>query len=199
MPNTYIDLLRHGQVQTPGLFCAPSPEPLSTVGWQQLEHATRHCRPDWLISSPSVRCHAFAETFSCQNAIPLQVEPRLQEMNFGQWVGRQASELWQTEQAQMECLWNQPLDFTAPAGEAMPTFIQRVQSAWADLLQQHAGQRLLVLTHAGVIRVLLAQALGIPYPQTLRFELAYAHFVRITVYADGTSSVYGLGLEQLPC
>lgn len=197
MSVTQIDVLRHGQVLTPNLFCAPSTEPLSQVGWQQLTTATRDYRPDQILSSPSARCAEFAQKFSAKAAIPLQIEARIQEMNFGNWISKTSQAIWATDQVGLQQLWSDPLSFTAPQGESMQTFIERVTEAWADLTQLYAGQRVLLITHGGVIRVLLAHSLGIGYAQTLRFELAYGQAVRFRVYADATSSVYGLGLEQL--
>jgi broad specificity phosphatase PhoE len=129
----------------------------------------------------------------------LQIDARIQEMNFGRWIGNSTQNLWQSDQTLMQQLWSEPLTFTAPEGESMLSFIARVKAAWADYLQSYPGQRILLITHGGVLRVLLAQSLGIDYAQTLRFELAYGQAARFKVYADGTSSVYGLGLEQLKC
>lgn len=197
MTVTQIDMLRHGRVLTPNLFCAPSTEPLSAEGWQQLITATDGYRPDQILSSPSLRCAQFAEHFSNQSAIPLQIEPRIQEMNFGAWIGKSSQAIWETDQVGLQQLWSDPLSFTAPQGESMHTFIQRVTAAWDELIQRYAGKQILLITHGGVIRVLLAQSLGVNYAQTLRFELGYGQAVRFRVYADGRSSVYGLGLERL--
>lgn len=197
MSVTQIDVLRHGRVLTPNLFCAPSTEPLSAEGWQQLTQTTVAYQPDQILSSPSLRCAQFAEHFSRQHAIPLQFEPRIQEMNFGAWIGKSSQAIWASDPASLQQLWSDPLSFTAPQGESMQAFIQRVIAAWTEFTQRYQGQRVLLITHGGVIRVLLAQSLGIAYAQTLRFELGYGQAARFRVYQDGTSSVYGLGLEHL--
>ena len=199
MAATQIDVLRHGRVLTPNLFCAASTEPLSAEGWSQLRRTTRNYKPDQILCSPSLRCAQFAQELSSKRAVPLQIEPRIQEMNFGNWIGKSSEAIWELDQVGMQQLWSEPLSFTAPDGESMQAFIQRVQAAWTDFTQTYVGQRLLLVTHGGVIRVLLAQSLGIGYAQTLRFELGYGQAARFHVYADGTSSVYGLGLEQLTC
>ena len=191
---TLLDLLRHGQVATPDLFCAPSHEPLSATGWQQLTHATATGQWDVVITSPSRRCHEFADALSARLACRLEVDQRLGEMNFGDWTGKAQLELWEQYPALMQQLWYQPLDFVAPHGEAMVDFIARVQRAWADILLKQAGQRVLLLTHAGVIRVVLAQVLGLAYQNSLRFEVGHARFTRIKAYPDGVSSVAGHGM-----
>lgn len=199
MSTTQIDVLRHGKVLTPHLFCAASDEPLSLEGWQQLVKTTKHYQPDQVLSSPSVRCLSFAQDFSAKRTIPLHVEQRIQEMNFGDWVGKSSQAIWEKDQAAMQQLWSDPLNFTAPKGESMLAFIQRVKAAWDDFTTLYTGKRILLVTHGGVIRVLLAQSLGIDYAQTLRFELGYGQAARFHVYVDGSSSVYGLGVESLRC
>ncbi len=191
-----IDLLRHGQVATPGLFCAPPDEPLGVTGWKQLNHATAKGQWDAILASPSRRCHDFARQLAQRLDTPFIVEERFREMDFGEWVGQTQWALWEQYPEEMQQLWYQPLMFAAPGGELMKEFINRVQAAWATLLQDYTGQHVLVLTHAGVIRVLLAEVLGILYKKTLRFEIAYAQISRIQQNAAGNCSLLAHGLTQ---
>lgn len=194
---THIDLIRHGRVLTPNLFCAPATEPLSPAGWEQLAITTRHAQADVMISSPSRRCYEFAAYLAKARCWPLYQLAGFQEMNFGNWIGKTTEAIWQQDNSGLQTLWAAPLDFTAPGGEALVAFVQRVQDSWADVLSQYAGQRILVFTHGGVLRVLLANVLKIPYCNALGFDIDYGSAVRIRVYADGSSSVYGLGVKDL--
>ncbi len=197
---TCIDLVRHGEVATPGLFCAPPDEPLSEKGWQQLSDTTVDVAGlgyQQILSSPSRRCAAFAEHLATENDLELDLIAGLQEMDFGHWVGQSTKEIWQQDEVLLQTLWQRPLDFIAPGGETMTDFATRVQQAWQEIGQRFAGQKVLVLTHGGVIRVLLGQALGVPYENILRFELAYGSAVRFKRYADGGVNVYGLGIKRL--
>jgi broad specificity phosphatase PhoE len=193
---TTIDLLRHGQVATPNLFCAPSHEPLGISGWKQLTLATQHGQWEAIVTSPSRRCHDFARLLAQRVGCPFAVEERFGEMDFGRWVGMTQDDIWAQEPELMQQLWYQPRRFIAPGGEAMEDFITRVHDGWADLQAQYAGQHVLVLTHAGVIRVVLAKVLDILYQKSLRFEVGYAQTTRLKVYPDGVCSVVGHGLPQ---
>lgn len=193
---TTIDLLRHGQVATPNLFCAPDNEPLGNSGWKQLTRATQSGHWDAVITSPSRRCHDFARLLAQRQDCPFVVDERFGEMNFGNWIGKTQAEIWEQDAELMQYLWRQPRRFIAPNGEAMEDFIARIHVAWADLQAQYAGQHVLVLTHAGVIRAVLAQVLDILYQKSLRFEIAYAQFTRVRVYPDGESSLLGHGLPH---
>lgn len=198
---THIDLVRHGEVATPGLFCAPPDEPLSEKGWQQLSRTTQDIKweadYDQILSSPSRRCAEFAGQLATANNCDLELMAGIQEMDFGRWVGQSTKEIWQQDEVLLQTLWQKPLAFTAPGGEAMQDFVVRVQQAWRDIGERFAGQKVLVFTHGGVIRILLGQALGVPYENILRFELAYGSAVRFKLYADGGVNVYGLGITRL--
>lgn len=194
---TQIDLLRHGQVATPNLFCAPVNEPLGIAGWKQLTLATQNGAWDVVITSPTRRCHDFAKLLAQRLDCHFLVEPLLSEMDFGSWMGKTHTELWEQFPELMQQLWNQPRRFTAPGGERMEDFINRVTYAWEEIYTHYAGQRILILTHAGVIRVILSIVLDILYQKSLRFEINYAQISRVRVYPDGVPSLVAHGLPHV--
>jgi len=53
----------------------------------------------------------------------------------------------------------------------------------------HQGASILVLTHAGVIRAILASALGIDYKSTQKFNIQHAKINRLRAYPDGEFSL----------
>jgi len=193
---TTIELLRHGQVATPGLFCAPPDEPLGVTGWKQLTQATAQGQWDVILASPSRRCHDFARQLAQRLETPFVVEERFREMDFGTWTGQTQQALWAQYPEEIQQLWYQPLMFAAPKGELMKDFVERVHQGWASLRADYTGQRVLVLTHAGVIRVLLAEVLQILYKRTLRFDVGYARASRICIRA-GRASLQAHGLSQV--
>lgn len=197
-PATTIDLVRHGEVQTPGLFCANPDEALSDIGWAQLNALAPpdHAPLPWrrIISSPQRRCREFAEKFAQQRAIPLSIEPDFREMNFGDWTGRSYQSVWDGEREQLMQLWSNPLSFTPPGadGESMLDFISRIETAWIALLSRYAGQNVLLLTHAGVIRGVLATTLGMDYQLTQKLHIAHGRVNRVRCYPDGETSLLNL-------
>ena len=53
-------------------------------------------RPGWthIVTSPLLRCQAFAERQSMKLDLPLSVEPDLRELDFGDWEGRLLKDVW---------------------------------------------------------------------------------------------------------
>lgn len=193
--HTQIDLLRHGELETPALFCAESKEPLSKKGFQDLLDTTKKGEWDIIISSPHVRCQSFAETLAKQKECKLVIDPALQEMDFGDWTGIPTKTLWEQESSRLEQLWQSPETFIAPSGESMQAFTQRVKQGWQALLDNHAKKRILLITHAGAIRVILTESLNISHQSALSFNIEYAHLSQLHYYPDGVYSLRSHGIS----
>jgi broad specificity phosphatase PhoE len=88
--------------------------------------------------------------------------PGLNEIHLGELQGRFRDERDPDAQA----LWAQwqadPWNFCVPGGERFADFAQRVHDALQRILQQHAGQEVLVVGHRATNRVLLGHLLGWP-------------------------------------
>lgn len=78
----------------------------------------------------------------------------------------------------------------------MADFVFRIQTACTQLLLKHQGKSILLLTHAGVIRAVLADALGIDYRNTQKFNIGYAKINRIRSYPDGEFSLLSWGCSD---
>ena len=185
---TTLDLLRHGEPVGGSRYRGQIDDPLSDKGWGQMRTAVGNAHPwDRIISSPLTRCSDFARELATRHALPLDLEPRLMELGFGEWEGRTAQELMRTDADILARFWRDPLHHTPPGAETLPAFEARVIAAWNDLLAQHRGQRLLLVCHAGVIRLLLSHALAMPLAHMFRIQVPNAGLSRLRVdhHLDG--------------
>lgn len=175
-----LDLLRHGETTHGGGFRGSLDDALTEQGWAQMRQATAVGGPwDVLISSPLLRCAVFAAELAEQRQLPLVLEPDLRELHFGDWEGRSAAEIMALDSEALGRFWADPYGYTAPAGEPMADFETRVLAAVERLQQRYAGQRLLLVTHGGVMRLLLARARGLGRGQLLQVEVAHAALSRL--------------------
>ena len=192
MNNVYqsatIDLLRHGTVAGDAGLYGHTDIPVTESGRLQMQQSVNvDLQYQQVISSPLQRCLRFAKEYSTRQALSLKVEPLLQEMNFGVWDGQTFDQL-QSCWTDLEQFWQSPATVTPPNGESLPAFHERVTQFWPQLLQQCRGTQSLVVTHAGVIRMILAQLLCVDwqsadYYQRLRID--YGSITRIQVlYTD---------------
>ncbi len=186
-----LDLLRHGETEQGGGLRGRIDDALTASGWAQMRAAVGDARP-WtrLVSSPLQRCAAFADELAARLALPLQLESGLRELDFGAWEGRSAAELMETDSEALGLFWNDPYAFTPPGGEPLTAFEARVLDALERLYRQFAGEHVLLVTHGGVMRLLLARARGLPREQLLQVEVGHGALRRLTV---GEGLVLGEG------
>lgn len=179
---TGIDLLRHGETERGGGFRGSLDDALTARGWQQMQAAVEQAGPwDLVVSSPLQRCAAFAEALAECRRLPLQLEPDLRELHFGEWEGRSAAELMHSNAEALGCFWADPYGFTPPAGEPLVQFEKRVLTAVARLQQRFAGERMLIIGHAGVMRLLLARARGWPRERLLDVTVAHGELLPLSL------------------
>lgn len=180
-----LDLLRHGETEQGGLRGSLD-DALTDKGWAQMRSAVAAAGP-WqvLVSSPLQRCARFADELGAQLNLSVQREPALQELHFGDWEGRSAAQIMQDQADALGRFWADPYAFTPPNGEPVAAFAQRVLAAVERLGRQHAGKRVLLVTHGGVMRLLLAQARGLPREQLLQVEVGHGALLRLVLGDDG--------------
>lgn len=182
----WLELLRHGETERGGGLRGSLDDALTAQGWAQLRAAVAQAGPwDALVSSPLQRCARFAEELAGQRAVPLSYEPDLQELHFGDWEGRATAELMQSEAEALGRFWADPYGFTPPAGEPLERFEARILHTLRRLYRDHAGRRLLLITHGGVMRLLLARARGLPREQLLQVNVGHAQRFRLALDAQG--------------
>jgi len=174
-----IYLVRHTTVNNPNKLCygqsdiglATDWETHFTALYQKLE---ANLPGSLFYSSPYQRCTQLAGFLSHDR---FQTDARLSEMHFGDWE---------------QCAWtaiNQPVlsewmadfvNYQVPGGESFVQMHHRCTQFW-DELSGKSADRIIIITHAGVIRSLLAHVLGIPLDKVFQLEIDYGSITKITV------------------
>jgi len=181
-----LDLLRHGETERGGGLRGSLDDALTLKGWEQMRAGVAQQGPwDRLISSPLQRCARFAEELGASLGLPVEIERDLRELHFGAWEGQSAAALMEMDADDLGRFWSDPYGFTPPDGEPVEQFAGRVLAAVSRLQQRYAGQRVLLISHGGVMKVLLAQARGLPREQLLQIEVAHGALFTLQVAADG--------------
>ncbi len=180
--STRIDLMRHGEPEGGQLYRGQIDHPLSELGWQQMRETMPVDKP-WqqIVTSPLTRCAGFAEELARETGLPLAYEPGWMEIAFGDWEGQTATLLRQRDQQAFDAFCADPVNHTPPGAEPLEAFRQRILEEWQALLSQYKERRVLVITHAGCIRVIVAHILDIPLGEIGRIEVPYAGLSRIDI------------------
>jgi alpha-ribazole phosphatase len=181
-----LDLLRHGETELGSGLRGSLDDALTANGWTQMRAAVVDGGPwDRIVSSPLQRCARFAAELGEQLNLSVHLDKDLQELHFGAWEGQSAAALMETDAEALGLFWADPYGFTPPQGEPVSAFSARVLAAVGRLHAAYAGERILLVSHGGVMRLLLAQARELPREQLLNVEVGHGALFALTVAADG--------------
>lgn len=187
---TTIDLLRHGECEGGRIFRGSTDVKLSEEGWQSMQAKMDWCARTqsypftWqsVLSSPMLRCRQFADQLAQSRGVPCTIEDDLRETFFGKWEGRLVEEIMETEREHMDNWFRDPAQYYPPGGEPTAEFMSRVHSVLDKAIDRYRGQKILMVSHGGVMRALLSAVLDLPLSAMNRFEIPYACLSRIEIF-----------------
>jgi alpha-ribazole phosphatase len=140
---------------------------------QQLQQKLPGLKSNSLVfSSPLTRCVHLAERLSDS----VTTDARLLELDFGDWENRRFDDI----DVDILQQWTDNfVDATPPNGESFIDLYQRAGSFWQDVVHgmHPASEQIFIITHAGVIRALLAYILKLPLANafSLRVDVGSVH------------------------
>ncbi|MEK6347207.1 MAG: alpha-ribazole phosphatase [Burkholderia sp.] len=126
--------------------------------------------PDAIHSSPLGRCALVARAIGAAVPCEVRIDARLREIDFGAWemrswdaIGRDALDRWQSDL----------MGAREHGGESAAQLMARVAPLEAEWREGAAPRSVVCVTHAGVMRALAAQWLGVPLASLLARRIAY--------------------------
>ncbi|MGS0681599.1 histidine phosphatase family protein [Shewanella sp. 125m-7] len=187
MSYTHFSVLRHGLPEQADCLLGHTNVPLTEKGWQQMQSSIDALKFDLIISSPLLRCSAYARQLAQERHCELTLDDTWQELDFGRWDGKAIAELWQDNKPSYSQFWNAPFEHTPPDGESTLSLLQRVTSSIEKLSHTYSGKRLLIISHSGVMRIILAWLLNSGRqgnPHLSRIQLDHAALLHFNTYID---------------
>lgn len=169
-------LVRHGETEAnvAGLYSGHAPTPLTERGIAQaqtLGTLLRNVPVDNVLCSELERARHTTQLILAEREVPVRNMPELNEMFFGDWEMRHHRDLAR-EDAENYAVWcNDWQNATPTNGEGFQTFSQRVERFIAQLADYKACQNLLVVSHQGVLSVLIARLLSMPAAAMWHFRV----------------------------
>jgi broad specificity phosphatase PhoE len=160
---TLVYLVRHGETtwNVERRFQGQLDVELSKIGLRQAEAvakwlAAQPVRFAAIYSSDLKRATRTALIIGGKLGLVPRLDPALREINVGEWQGLVASEIEERFPGQLK-EWQEKIDsFTLPGGESIPIVQDRVYAAYQEIVEQHRGQAIIIVSHGAALAALMA-------------------------------------------
>lgn len=182
-----IHLIRHTTVENPDHLCYGFAEmPLRNDFEEDLKIIQIDKDFDLIISSPSQRCQLLAKCFRLNH----ETDERIREMNFGDWELKKWSEIPEEE---INPWYEDFITINAKNGENLLEMQSRVSEFWNELISKESMNKILIITHAGVIRLIIQAILQFPLENMFSIQIDYGKKTVIEV-KNGLVSIRNINL-----
>jgi broad specificity phosphatase PhoE len=172
---TELWLVRHGQTDwnIEGRFQGQSDIPLNEAGLEQAQILSEKLMNEdsfvAIFSSDLKRAYRTAEIIAEPIGLKIQIDPRLREVNQGEWEGKIYKEIVETYNTVWDNRQTNPEDTRPPGGESVKEVAMRVIAAADDITCRYPTGRVMIVSHGLALSTLLCTARNIPLSQ------AYSH------------------------
>jgi probable phosphoglycerate mutase len=192
-PACAVLLVRHGRTPTTGKVLPGRARGLhlSEAGRRQAESVAARLGavprpPTAVYASPLERAQETAAPIARALRVRVRTAPGVTECDFGDWTGARLSSLrrrreWATVRVA-------PSTFRFPGGESFAELQARAWGAVLELAGRHPGEAIVAVSHADVIKAIVATALGVPLDLFQRIVVGTCS-VSVVVVGAGTPTV----------
>lgn len=190
-PQTRLLLVRHGETahSSEDSFSGVTETPLTIRGHQQARALAEHLRDDHisvdvLYCSPQSRARDTARPLAEALKLKIQIREALREIDFGEWENRTRGELRQTYAAELDAWERGSWRTLIPGGETPQAVIARVVPCVIELLNQHAGQTIMLVSHRTTLRLLTGHILNMSLTASRSLRINTASLTELHITGD---------------
>jgi broad specificity phosphatase PhoE len=175
-----IVIVRHGRTaaNAGGLLLGRADPPLDDEGTRQAESLSGACAPldvVRIVTSPLGRCRQTAEAIAATSPVPVEVDERWIELDYGELDGRPIGEVPTATWA----AWRSDVAWQPPGGESLAALGARVREACEALAHEARDHDVVVVSHVSPIKAAVAWALGVGDEASWRMWVGPASITRI--------------------
>lgn len=180
-----IFLVRHGETEAnrDGFLQGWHDNPLDELGFRQAEALAvraKHLSLKALYVSDLVRTHQTAAPLAKVKGMTPIVEPAFRELSFGKWEGVSFAKMKREAPEVLDMLFQDPVHARVGAPESFQEAQARGWQAFTKLMeQQEEGDMTMIVTHGGLIRLLICKMLEMPIEAMWRLSVANTAACRI--------------------
>ena len=161
MSKTTLYIVRHGQTEwnvqkrMQGHKDSPLME-LGVLQAQWLYESLSNLEFDGIYTSSSLRAVKTAEIISGEQKEKIVKSDQLKEINLGKWEGQILADIEKKDPKGFESFWKTPHQFKLNSAESFFDVQNRVLPEIKNIVRNHLGGNILVVTHTVVVKILMA-------------------------------------------
>ncbi len=187
--NTTLILIRHGETywNREGRIQGHLDSALTPDGIAQAEACARRLHAeaiDHVIASDLERVRHTAGILAAATNLPIRYDAALRERSYGVGEGKTYAELDAMHPEMYSSIRATDPDFTVEGGESRRQFHSRITEALRQIVEQHAGKRILVVTHGGVLAVVYRWLNKLPIATVERVAIPNVAYNRV-LFSEG--------------
>ena len=192
-------IVRHGESEWNRIhrYQGQLDAPLSELGLRQAEALAARLKGeklDYIYTSPLQRAARTAEAIAMYHpGAPFTPSDALLEIHHGEWQGKFAEEVI-AQYGEGLAEWRaHPTRSQMPGGESFSNILKRTLDFQEQICAEHKDQTVLISTHDVVVKILVADALGMNMDRINRIWVTNAS---ISVIEYGTDLPYLVSLSE---
>jgi alpha-ribazole phosphatase len=160
-----IYLVRHGETDAnvEKKYCGQTDVDLNHKGLRDaasIAKVLKNTSFDSIVSSDLKRTLKTAELINEYHQLEIEIVPELREINFGKFENLTFEEIGLQYPEEKEKMIKEKINYNFLEGESLKTLHKRVIKAFNKLLKEKENEDLLIVSHGGVIRMILTEILS---------------------------------------
>ncbi|NMA61493.1 MAG: histidine phosphatase family protein [Firmicutes bacterium] len=187
---TRLILVRHGETvwNQERRYQGQQDSPLSPLGIRQAQETGKFLAREKIAavySSDLQRAWTTAQSIAKHHGLTPLADPRLREMSFGVWEGLTRDEIMIEYPDLFYARYQDSLTTRIPNGELPPEVVLRFQDFLDDCLPNHEDETIVIVSHGGSLRLIIANLLHIPLEKSYCIHLGNAGISELLYTRNG--------------
>jgi len=179
-----VDLVRHGEslYNRLGKVQGHTNSPLTDLGREQARRVAEALKGrgvEVIYTSDLARALETARIIGEVVGLEPVVLEGFREIALGQWEGRPIEEIRKEDWENLELWYSRPMEAKIPGAESLKAFKGRVLATFQRVMGEHPQGRIALVSHGGVLSVIISHVLGLDLNNLWHFRLNNASLSRV--------------------
>ena len=192
-------IVRHGysEANKANRFCGQTDVALDEKGLRQANEVSKYIKNTFdvgaIYSSDLCRAYDTVKPLSEATGIPIVKKKALREIDVGVWQGLSVDEAAEKFPATFSKYKHNPWTSRFEGGEGYADVTVRAMAALEDIAKEHEGHTVVIATHGGVVRTIIAALSNTPTEKSNEIPHVANASITVAEYENGHAAIPCVG------